>query len=145
MFRIFPWGTLFGNLVSRQLNSPRKLKFDFERRLSINRNTIEISLWQRYMSFFFCYVSHKNDIDGIFVNVLKKDYKLDNLKLEVNKNIYIYLFKWSFFYFLINRWSDILIWKLLNHCLTNNRSTLLLWSNYWPCSTCVANSWLTLL
>lgn len=98
MFRIFPSGTLFGNLVSRQLNSPRKLKFDFERRLSINRNTIEISLSQRYMSFFFffllCFIrENDSDSEGIFVNVLKEGYKLDNSKLEVNKNIYIYLFK----------------------------------------------------
>lgn len=72
MFRIFPSGTLFGNLVSRQLNSPRKLKFDFETRLPINRNFDVIT------SFFF-YVMYRIKMilnsEGIFGNVLKEGYK----------------------------------------------------------------------
>lgn len=71
MFRIFPSGTLFGNLVSRQLNSPRKLKFDFETRLPINRN-FDVT------SFFF-YVMYRIKMilnsEGIFGNVLKEGYK----------------------------------------------------------------------
>lgn len=72
MFRIFPSGTLFGNLVSRQLNSPRKLKFDFETRLPINRN------FDVTTSFFF-YVMYRTKMilnsERIFGNVLKEGYK----------------------------------------------------------------------